>query len=92
LFPPLTADTFGTKYLGVNYGVVLLGFGAGAIAASQVAGYFYRLAEQADDINKMLPAFIIASAAAVTGIVLIVVLKLLKKKKFEKQSAETVTE
>jgi OFA family oxalate/formate antiporter-like MFS transporter len=39
-FPSLTADVFGAKYLATNYGFVLLGFGAGAITASQVAGNY----------------------------------------------------
>jgi OFA family oxalate/formate antiporter-like MFS transporter len=39
-FPSLVADIFGPKHLATNYGFVLLGFGSGAIAASQVAGYY----------------------------------------------------
>lgn len=73
-YPALTADLFGTKYNATNYGMVLLGFGAGAVAASYIAGYFKNLA--ATDINLMFPAFLIASGAAVLAIVLVLMIKL----------------
>jgi OFA family oxalate/formate antiporter-like MFS transporter len=44
-FPSLTADIFGAKHLATNYGFVLLGFGSGAIAASQIGGYFKNIAD-----------------------------------------------
>ena len=74
-FPSLTADVFGAKNLATNYGVVLLGFGAGAVIASQIAGYYRDVAKAADDINRMFPAFVIASACAVAGIVMMLILK-----------------
>ena len=40
IFPSLTADLFGAKYMATNYGFVLLGFGGGAIISSQSAGYY----------------------------------------------------
>jgi MFS transporter, OFA family, oxalate/formate antiporter len=86
VFPAITADFWGSRNMGVNYGIVLLGFGIGAIASSYIAGYFKNLAnikEVVDgvtkvvgtDLRKMQPAFIIASAAAVAGLVLMAVLK-----------------
>jgi OFA family oxalate/formate antiporter-like MFS transporter len=39
-FPALTAETFGQKHVATNYGLVLLGFGAAAITASQIGGFF----------------------------------------------------
>ena len=75
-FPSLTADFFGAKHMAANYGFVLLGFGAGAIISSQIAGYYKNIA--ATDINLMYPAFIIASGCAVAGIVLMVILKKIK--------------
>lgn len=72
-FPAYTSDLFGTKYVATNYGMVLVGFGIGAVVASYIAGYFKNIA--ANDINLMFPAFIIASIAAVVGILLILVLK-----------------
>ena len=86
VFPSLTADFWGPKNMGTNYGIVLLGFGAGAIISSYVAGYFKNLAtirEVVDgvtkvtgtDLSKMQPAFIIASVAAVVGLGLMLLLK-----------------
>jgi len=72
-FPSLTADLFGAKHMAANYGFVLLGFGAGAIISSQIAGYYKNLA--INDINLMFPAFLIASCCAAVGIFLMFVLK-----------------
>lgn len=72
-FPAFTADLFGTKYMATNYGMVLVGFGLGAVISSYIAGYFKNIAAQ--DINLMFPAFIIASIAAVVGIFLILIVK-----------------
>ena len=76
-FPSLTADTFGAKHMATNYGFVLLGFGAGAIVSSQIAGYYKNIA--ADDISLMFPAFVIASCCAAIGIVMVLVLKRITK-------------
>lgn len=73
VFPALTADFWGSKNMGMNYGIVLLGFGIGAIASSYIAGYYKNIA--GTDLTKMQPAFIIASLAAVVGAILIAVLK-----------------
>ena len=72
-FPSLTADLFGPKHMAANYGFVLLGFGAGAIISSQIAGYYKNIA--ADDINLMFPAFVIASCCAAAGIMMMFILK-----------------
>lgn len=76
-FPALTADLFGAKHMATNYGMVLIGFGIGAVASSSIAGYYKDLA--ADNISLMLPAFIIASACAAVGILLVSFLKIPKK-------------
>ncbi len=72
-FPAFTADLFGSKYMATNYGMVLVGFGIGAVMSSYVAGYYKNLA--ANDINLMFPAFVIASIAAVIGVLLIIFIK-----------------
>jgi len=77
-FPSLVADTFGAKYMATNYGFVLLGFGAGAILSSQIAGYYKNVA--ADHIGLMFPAFVIASCCAFAGIVMMVILKKMEVK------------
>ena len=76
-FPAFTADLFGTKYMATNYGMVLIGFGVGAVVSSYIAGYYKNIAAQ--DISLMFPAFVIASIAAVVGIVLVLFLKKSKK-------------
>ena len=37
-FPAITADYFGSKHVGMIYGMVLLGFGVGAVLASYIGG------------------------------------------------------
>lgn len=73
VFPVLTADFWGAKNMSTNYGIIMVGFGLGAITASYIAGYYKNLA--VDDISLMFPAFIIASIAAVIGLVITVFLK-----------------
>lgn len=69
VFPALTSDYWGTRNMGVNYGMVLLGFGIGAVASSYVAGYFKDLT------GGFTIPFIIASIASFAGAVLIFLLK-----------------
>ena len=74
-FPVLTAEIFGAKNVAVNYGFVLIGFGIGAIASSQIAGYYKDIA--VDNIDLMFPAFIIAASCAFVAVALLLSLKLL---------------
>ncbi len=62
--------------MATNYGLVLLGFGIGAVVSSYVAGYYKNIA--ATDISLMFPAFIIAVICAGVGILLISLLKVKK--------------
>lgn len=70
-FPAITADYFGTKHVGMIYGMVLLGFGIGAVASSYIGGYFIDAAKAANpevlDINILFTAFIVASITSVIG-------------------------
>ena len=70
VFPALTADLWGVRHLGVNYGLVLLGFGIGAIASSYAAGYFLDLS------GGFTVPFIIAASAAAAGALLVYIMKL----------------
>jgi len=81
-FPSLTADLFGPKHMAANYGFVLLGFGAGAIISSQIAGYYKNVA--AKDISLMFPAFVIASCFAAAGIAMMLILRSMSKKQEKK--------
>ena len=69
VFPALTADFWGVKNVGVNYGMVLLGFGAGAVISLRFAGYFKDLT------GGLVVPFIAASIAAYAGAVLIFLLR-----------------
>jgi len=75
-YPSLTADLFGAKHMSTNYGIVLLGFGAGAVISSQIAGYYRNIA--VNDINLMFPAFVIASCCAVAGIGMMLILRMIR--------------
>jgi OFA family oxalate/formate antiporter-like MFS transporter len=77
-FPSLTADLFGPKHMATNYGMVLLGFGAGAVASSYIAGHYKNVAAQ--DISLMFPAFVIAACCAGAGILLMRLLKTGKRR------------
>jgi OFA family oxalate/formate antiporter-like MFS transporter len=78
-FPALTADLFGPKHMATNYGMVLLGFGVGAVTSSYIAGYYKNVAAQ--DISLMFPAFVIAAACAGVSILLMLFLKTSPRKK-----------
>jgi len=87
-FPSLTADLFGPKHMAANYGFVLLGFGAGAIISSQIAGRFKDISEQAgNDISLMFPAFVIASCCAAAGIVMMLVLNAITRRRAARDAA-----
>jgi len=75
--PSLTADIFGAKHMAANYGFVLLGFGAGAIVSSQIAGYYKNIASE--NINLMFPAFVIAACCAAAGIVMMLIVRAMVK-------------
>lgn len=71
VYPALTSDIFGSKYIGANYGCVMVGFGISAIVFPFIA----------KEINKtsatdayFLP-FIIAAAVCVIAIVLVFPIK-----------------
>jgi OFA family oxalate/formate antiporter-like MFS transporter len=85
-FPSLVADLFGAKHMATNYGFVLLGFGAGAILSSQIAGHYRDIA--GDDIERMLPAFIIGACCAAAGIGLMFLLRVINKRMAAKALAE----
>ena len=68
VFPALTADFWGTKHGAQIYGMVLLGFGVGAVASAYTIGYF----SKTKDLSS---AFIIAAVASVAGIIIISLVK-----------------
>jgi len=75
LFPAATADFFGNKNVGSNYGWVFLAYGVAGIAGPQVAGYFKDAAKLSGaGVNAWLAPFVIAGVtclvAAAIGLML----------------------
>jgi OFA family oxalate/formate antiporter-like MFS transporter len=68
VFPALTADFWGTKSVATIYGMILLGFGAGAVASSYIVAHF-------SAAKAFTTAFVIAGIAAVVGFVIMAMLK-----------------
>ncbi len=71
LFPVATADFFGNKNVGSNYGWVFTSYGIAGIAGPQIAGYFKDAAEGALYPAHWMPAFIIAGVVCLVGAVVI---------------------
>lgn len=82
LFPAATADFFGNKNLGLNYGWVFLAYGVAGIVGPQVAGYFKdaaTLLAKEENLQLVVQAwktpFMIAAVACFGGAVLAAILK-----------------
>jgi OFA family oxalate/formate antiporter-like MFS transporter len=43
IFPSVTADFFGTKYYGINYGFVFTAYGVGGVLGPYLSGYLFDL-------------------------------------------------
>jgi len=69
LFPALTADQYGLKNYGLNYGIVYLAFGVAGVAAPQIAAYFY------DTHGNFYTTYIICAAITAAMFVLNLLLK-----------------
>jgi OFA family oxalate/formate antiporter-like MFS transporter len=68
VFPALTADFWGAKYVATNYGMILLGFGVGAVASSYIVAYL-------SQAKAFSTAFLIAGIAAAVGFFVMLLLK-----------------
>jgi len=78
IFPALTADEFGLKNYGINYGIIYLAWGMSGVVAPVIADYFY-------DISKSFStAYIIC---AVMMVVMIALNYLLKREIFKVSAA-----
>jgi len=69
IYPALTSDYYGTRNLGINYGIIFTAYGAGAVLGPIMAGYFKTFA------NSYTPPFYIAAILAIVGIGLSTLLK-----------------
>lgn len=68
LFPAATADFFGNKNLGLNYGWVFLAYGVAGVIGPQVAGRFVDSAKGV--VTAWTTPFIIAGVACIAGAVI----------------------
>jgi len=78
LFPTATADFFGTKNVGQNYGWVFTAYGVGGIIGPIMAGKIKAaqgIAEGIGDPRGWLPAFIICGIACIVAAIIGLVLK-----------------
>ena len=73
LFPAATADFFGNKTVGLNYGWVFSSYGFGGIIGPYIAGYFKTNA--AGDVHAWTTPFLIAGIACIAAAVIALMLK-----------------
>ncbi|MFI3228557.1 MAG: MFS transporter [Bacillota bacterium] len=78
-FPNATSDLFGQKNVATIYGMVMIGFGCGAVMSSTIAGIFKDKATISGNFNDMIPAFIIAACAALAALGIIAIISFPKK-------------
>ena len=75
LFPAATADFFGNKNVGKNYGFVFFAYGIAGILGPQIAGIFKDSAKDALTPDAWLTPFIIAGVACLLGALITLFLK-----------------
>ena len=71
LFPAATADFFGNRNVGSNYGWVFTAYGVAGIAGPLLAGYFKDAAQGSGQPVVWMVPFIIAGAVCLLGAVII---------------------
>jgi OFA family oxalate/formate antiporter-like MFS transporter len=69
VFPSTTADFFGTKNLGVNYGWVFTAWGVAGIVGPVIAGYMFRT------YKSYTGAFYVAGILAVVSLICMMLAK-----------------
>jgi len=67
LFPALTADYFGNKNVGLNYGYIFVSYGIAGVIGPQIAGFFKDAAKGSSDPSIWVTPFIIAGVACLLG-------------------------
>ena len=70
LFPAITADYFGNKNVGSNYGWMFTAYGVAGLAGPLLAGYFKDAAQGADAPVVWMAPFIIAGCVCLLGAVI----------------------
>lgn len=79
IMPSVTADNFGSKNIGINYGILFTAFGFAAFVGPRLAA----TVKQASG-GEYTMAFIIVAAMNLVGIALVLVIKQKQKKSKEK--------
>lgn len=69
LFPLLTAEYFGTRHLGANYGLMFTGYGVGGVAGPMLAGSVW------DMLGSYRWAYVPAAAACLVAMALALVVR-----------------
>ena len=72
LFPAITADMFGNKNVGLNYGWVFIAYGIPGIAGPKIAAFFKDAAKGATDASAWQTPFVIAAVACILHLRLVV--------------------
>lgn len=67
LFPAVTADYFGNKNVGLNYGYVFVAYGIAGVLGPQIAARFKDAAKGSADPSVWIWPFVIAGAACLAG-------------------------
>ena len=75
LFPAITADYFGNKSVGSNYGWMFTAYGVAGLAGPLLAGYFKDTAQGAADPGVWMTPFIIAGVVCLLGALVMLMAK-----------------
>ncbi|MHA2424242.1 MAG: L-lactate MFS transporter [Candidatus Thorarchaeota archaeon] len=86
LFPSSTADYFGTKHVGKNYGVMFTAYGIAGIVGALVAGLIVDLT------GSYLMAFMVTGVLAVIAVVFTILLKMKRAGATSGQDSITIEE
>ena len=70
LFPAITADYFGNKNVGSNYGWMFTAYGVAGLAGPLLAGYFKDAAQGASQPSVWMTPFVIAGGVCLLGAVI----------------------
>lgn len=74
VFPPFTRKYFGVQNLGVNYGIMFMGYAGGAFVGPMISSYFI------DTYHSFYGSYLVASIVSVIGILLTILLSRKDKK------------
>jgi MFS family permease len=85
LFPALTADYFGNKNLGNNYGWMFTAYGIAGILGPQLAGLFKDSAKGSGDPVVWMTPFIVAGVGCLVGSI---IMKMTNPPKLEESTTQ----